>query len=298
MTTKHQPNPNEEEDDDVPIGRVLSRREVLLLLGGAGLSVLSAPVIAHVSAANDVTPRAYAPIVSKAATTPTATLMPTTTSTVIATPTATTTVVPACVVRPALTEGPFFLDDKALNRSDIRANTADAASLPGVVSAGVQFDLTFKVSHVSGGACGAYQGVYVDVWHADAYGQYSGESSMGINTPGQNFLRGYQVTDANGLATFRTIYPGWYVSRAVHIHFKVRTSLNSNTSGVFTSQLFFNDAFTTQVYAANAPYNTRSTRSTLNSGDNIYSGGGAQMLLSVAQTASGYGATFEIGVSV
>jgi len=295
-THQPNPNPNDEEDDDIPIGRVLGRREVLMLLGGAGLGLLAAPVIQRVSAAGE-TPRAYIPIVSKGAATATSTPMPTATSTATATPTTTATVVPACVVRPALTEGPFFLDDKLLNRSDIRANTADAASNPSVVSAGAILDLTFRVSHVSG-ACVAYQGVYVDVWHADGYGMYSGETSMGINTPGQNFLRGYQVTDANGLATFRTIYPGWYTSRTVHIHFKVRTSLGSNTTGVFTSQLFFDDTSTTQVYAANAPYNTRGTRDTLNTGDTIYAQGGSQMLLTVSRTASGYSAVFEIGVSV
>lgn len=285
----------EEEDDDVPVGRVMSRREVLALIGVAGLGVLGAPVVQSIrtarAAAGDATPQSYLPIVGNNLTQTT----PAATSTAM--PTATSTVVPSCVVSPALTEGPFFEDFK-LNRSDIRANTADASNKAGVVSEGVQLDLTFQVSHVSNGACVAYQGVYVDVWHADAYGQYSGESSMGINTPGQNFLRGYQVTDANGLATFRTIYPGWYMGRAVHIHFKIRTSLNSNTTGVFTSQLFFNDDLSTQVHTANAPYNTRGMRDTLNSNDNIYSQSNGQMLLTLSQSSSGYSAVFPIGVSV
>ena len=68
MTTNNQPNLNEEDDNDAPIGHVLNRREVLLLLSGAGLSVLSTPVIARVSAASDVTPRAYLPILNRAAT--------------------------------------------------------------------------------------------------------------------------------------------------------------------------------------------------------------------------------------
>lgn len=285
-----------EGNDDVLIGRVLSRREVLALFGTAGLAVLGAPVVQSVqAAAGEVTPQAYLPIVANGVVT--STPSPTATATVTATPTTTATVLPACVVSPELTEGPFF-EDLKLNRSDIRANTADATSNPGVVSAGVLLDLTFQVSHVSNGACVAYQGVYVDVWHADGYGQYSDESTMGMNTAGQNFLRGYQVTDANGLATFRTIYPGWYTGRAVHIHFKIRTSLNSNTTGVFTSQLFFDDALSTQVYAANAPYNTRGARDTLNSNDNIYAQSGGKMMLTLTQTAGGYSAVFPIGVGV
>jgi protocatechuate 3,4-dioxygenase beta subunit len=42
------------------------------------------------------------------------------------------------------------------------------------------------------------------------------------NTVGQRFLRGYQISDTQGVVRFTTIYPGWYRGRAVHIHFKVR----------------------------------------------------------------------------
>ena len=57
-------------------------------------------------------------------------------------------------------------------------------------------------------------------------------------------MRGIQKTDANGIATFQTVYPGWYQGRAVHIHVKVH--LGGNV--VHTGQLFFNDAVTDTVY--------------------------------------------------
>src|SRR5258706_14922 len=82
------------------------------------------------------------------------------------------------------------------------------------------------------------EGATVEIWHCDAAGQYSDVSDPGFNTKGQNWLRGAQVTDANGKATFTTIYPGWYRGRAVHIHFKV----HPDATKVFTSQLFFDDA--------------------------------------------------------
>ncbi len=68
----------------------------------------------------------------------------------------------------------------------------------------------------------------------------------------RTFLRGVQKTDANGLAVFTTIYPGWYQGRAVHIHVKVHVGGNV----VHTGQLFFSDALTDAVYKT-APYAAR-----------------------------------------
>ena len=86
----------------------------------------------------------------------------------------------------------------------------------------------------------------VDVWHCDALGNYS---DVGRGA-GHDYLRGYQHTDANGKATITTIYPGWYQGRAVHIHFKIRTDADAASGLEFTSQLFFDDAFSAQVYAS------------------------------------------------
>ena len=89
-------------------------------------------------------------------------------------------------------------------------------------------------------------------------GVYSDVSEGGFNTVGRKFLRGYQVTGSDGIARFTTIYPGWYRGRAVHIHFKVRSGSSSSSAYEFTSQLFFDDALTDQVYAA-APYRPRAS---------------------------------------
>ena len=53
------------------------------------------------------------------------------------------------------------------------------------------------------------------------------------------------------------MYPGWYSGRTTHTHFKIRTSAGNPNGGYeFTTQLFFDDNFTDQVYLQ-APYNTR-----------------------------------------
>lgn len=72
-----------------------------------------------------------------------------------------------CVVRPALTEGPIFVDEQA-NRSDIRTD-----STSGVVSEGAPLVLSFRVSALSGAGCSGVEGAQVDVWQCDALGVYS-----------------------------------------------------------------------------------------------------------------------------
>lgn len=194
-----------------------------------------------------------------------------------------------CVVTPALTEGPYFVDER-LNRSDIRSDPAT-----GIVRAGVPLALTVRLSQISSaGVCTGLAGALVDMWHCDAGGLYSDVSGQ---TSGQKFLRGYQLTDASGAAQFTTIYPGWYMGRAVHIHFKVRTNPGSSSGLEFTSQMFFDEALTDVVYAQ-MPYSSRGRRDTTNSRDGIYQGGGSQVLLPLSASGSGYAGTFNVGVRV
>ena len=195
-----------------------------------------------------------------------------------------------CVVRPALTEGPYFVDEK-LDRSDIRSDPSTGAARPGT-----PLVLTFNVSRVASGSCVSLQGAQVDIWHCDALGVYSDASDPSFNTRGQKFLRGFQKTDATGRATFTTIYPGWYQGRAVHIHFKIRTTAANGAVAGFTSQLFFDDAQNSQIFAT-APYSQKGTAWLKNAGDGIYTGGGDKLLLKPTATASGLTANFDIGLA-
>jgi protocatechuate 3,4-dioxygenase beta subunit len=199
--------------------------------------------------------------------------------------------IPACVARPEQTEGPYFVDEM-LDRSDIRANTSD-----GAMSEGTRLDLEFRVSQVNGSACAPLAGAIVDVWHCDAAGVYSDVSDPGFNTSGRDFLRGFQTTDASGIARFVTIYPGWYQGRTVHVHFKIRTDPGSQSGHEFTTQLYFDDALTDEVHAL-APYAAKGVRTLRNDGDGIYRNGGSQLLLDLAPTSEGYGGTFEIGLYI
>lgn len=197
-----------------------------------------------------------------------------------------------CVARPALTEGPFFVDEK-LNRSDIRSDPSNNTIKPGV-----PLKIKINVNRSSNGNCTPLVGAYVDIWHCDALGGYSDVSGQGNpNNIGQKFLRGYQVTDGNGAVEFTTIYPGYYTGRTTHIHYKVRLYNGSTTTYEFTSQFGFEDTLTDQVYLS-SPYNTKSARGTRNTNDNIFQSAGSAVVLSASSDGQGgYTTTMDIGLT-
>jgi protocatechuate 3,4-dioxygenase beta subunit len=121
-------------------------------------------------------------------------------------------------------------------------------------------------------ACKPMPGARVDIWHCDATGLYSNYAGQGddrsspVSTKGETFLRGTQLADAQGVASFRSIYPGWYRGRTTHIHFKM--FLDQAT--VLTGQIFFPDALSEFIYSTVPPYADRkAVRDTLNDADFI-----------------------------
>jgi len=269
------------DNDDLPIGRILDRREALKLLAMSGAAVLVGCQRSS-AAASDSIGSATAAGAGSAQSGSIAAL-------------------PACVVRPELTEGPYFVD-KQLNRSDIRTEPGT-----GVAKAGVPLAVAFNVSQVRSGQCVPLAGAMVDIWQCDADGVYSGVVDRGVgnfNTVGQQFLRGHQVTDAKGVARFTTIYPGWYPGRTVHVHFKVRAPYASGAQVTaagkqydFTSQLFFDDALNEKVLAQ-PPYNSKGARRGSNASDGIYRESGETLLLKLAETGGGYSGVFDIGLDL
>lgn len=256
-------------DDDKPKGRVLSRREALALIGASGAALIGGTWLTRLGGVQ-----------------PAAALQAAT-----ATPNPSATPIPACVVRPELTEGPYFVDNM-LERSDIRSEPSD-----GMLKEGALLRLTFLVSGLNPGGCQPIEGAQVDVWHCDAAGVYSGVKDPSFDTSAQSWLRGYQLTDKDGKAEFLTIYPGWYRGRTVHIHFKVRTDPQAVRGYEFTSQLFFDDAFTDKVYEQE-PYASRPNRTPRNTGDGIFRGSKGLLTLDVTETDEDYAATFPIGLDV
>lgn len=260
------------ENDDKPIGQILSRRDALKVLG-----IGSAAFLAACASPEE-----------------TSTVIPTEALTQVGSTQVAATVgtVLDCVVRPELTIGPYFVDQQ-LERSDIRTNSSDNS-----VKEGIPLTLNINVASVSDNSCAPIEGAQVDLWHCDALGTYSGVSDPNADTTGQDFLRGYQLTDSNGAVQFQTIYPGWYSGRAVHIHFTIRTKGADGGDYQFTSQFFFDDALTDQVHALE-PYASKGQRNTRNSNDNIFGGGGDQLLLNLqGDTTSGLTGSMNIGLNL
>lgn len=155
-----------------------------------------------------------------------------------------------CVLTPELTEGPYYLDTNL-----VRPNITEGR--PGV-------PLRLRVTVNDPATCSPLANAAVDIWHCDAQGFYSG---VNANAPGSDadaeeiaeaaeriFLRGIQLTDADGVAEFSTIYPGWYRGRTVHIHLMVHIGGQldgASYDGGYIShigQLFFDDAISDEVF--------------------------------------------------
>lgn len=164
---------------------------------------------------------------------------------------------------PSLTEGPYFVDED-LNRSDIRIDPSD-----GSTQAGIPLSLAISVSQLTNCSPVPLTGAYVDIWHCNAEGVYSDIAAQ--NATGRKYLRGIQATNRQGYVYFTTIYPGWYQGRAVHIHVKIRTFNGLDQTYEFTSQFFFDESFTDEIYRQ-SPYTQKGARDTLNTTDSIYNG--------------------------
>jgi protocatechuate 3,4-dioxygenase beta subunit len=182
--------------------------------------------------------------------------------------------------------------DEKLHRVDIRSDPTD-----GTVKQGALLALTLNISSIVKGSCRPLEGAVVDLWQCDADGVYSdAEDPRYFNTVGKKFLRGYQVTDKDGVARFTTIYPGWYPERTPHLHYKIRSPQSAKPHYEFTGQMYFDERLNDRVYAK-PPYAGRGKRTVSNIADRIYNReGGRQSMLTVTPVKDGYAARFDVAL--
>ncbi|MBO2450564.1 intradiol ring-cleavage dioxygenase [Actinomadura barringtoniae] len=234
---------------------------------------------------------------------------------------------PACVLSPEVTEGPYYLDYEMVRR-DI---TEDRPGVP----------LLLRTTVVDSRTCRPLPRAALDIWHCDAVGVYSGYSSgppggpggpgpaptgtptgtpTGMPTGGPppggghqdpdndlTYLRGVQLTNGHGTAELRTIFPGWYQGRALHIHLKVhvggridrkkKTYEGGHVS--HTGQFFFAEDVATQIEKLD-PYKSNTAKRVLLNEDGIYKQANSGLLtirpLFRGNPARGLLATITVGV--
>lgn len=179
-----------------------------------------------------------------------------------------------CVLTPEQTEGPYYIAGEK-----VRRNITDGR--PGL-------PLTLRLTVVDSRTCRPIKGAAVDIWHCDAAGAYSG---FGAGRASRTFMRGIQRTNADGVAIFKTVYPGWYPGRTVHVHVKVHVRGNV----IHTGQLYFSDGVTDTVYRRK-PYSNRPNRQTRNADDSLFRNGGRRSLLRLQRSGAGYVGSIKMGV--
>jgi len=173
-----------------------------------------------------------------------------------------------CALTPETTAGPYYFDVDRV-RGDIREDRQ-----------GVPLRLAIRVQ--DGETCRPIPDAVVEIWHCDAEGAYSGvgPAAGGGGAGGSDtFLRGAQVTGADGIVRFTTVYPGFYQGRCVHIHAMVHL----DDARVLTTQMMFPEEINEAVLAAE-PYAGRSGY-LRNADDSIYQD---TMLLKVTGDGDGY----------
>jgi protocatechuate 3,4-dioxygenase beta subunit len=187
----------------------------------------------------------------------------------------------ACTVSPSETAGPFpTKDPKAFIITDIRSDRK-----------GVDMTVNITIQNTKA-SCAALAGAMVDIWHCDAAGAYSEYGSVSA----LHFLRGRQTTNAKGMVSFLTKFPGWYNGRATHIHVHI---FSASGASLLVTQIAFPEASDSAVVTVNktAPYKVVSSGYTYNKSDGIFSDGTAnQMSVITGSVAAGYILTQTIKV--
>ncbi|MCZ4225338.1 intradiol ring-cleavage dioxygenase [Pedobacter rhodius] len=191
-----------------------------------------------------------------------------------------------CTVAPTETEGPFPTKVPA---SYVRSDITDGRT-------GYKMTAKITIGNINNN-CAALAGAIVDIWHCDAegnYSEYGGTNMQSTNYQSVHFLRGRQTTDANGLVTFTTIFPGWYSGRATHIHVHVFSAAGTSLN---VTQIAFPEGAGTALALVNG-YAKGMTGYTYNNADGIFSDDktGVEIATVTGTLTTGFDLTFKVNV--
>jgi len=196
----------------------------------------------------------------------------------------------SCTATSSETAGPYPTKTPS---SFVRSNIVDG-------QAGVPLTIKITIKNLNS-SCAALSGALVDIWHCTAVGYYSeyvvapGGGYSSVDYTASHFLRGRQTTDSNGLVTFTSIFPGWYSSRAPHIHVHI---YNASGTSLLVTQIALPTDICNTVYTTASDYSAHGTQDTANSADSVFSDSLANELATVTGSVSaGYVLTHTINVS-
>ena len=192
-----------------------------------------------------------------------------------------------CTVAPTEPEGPFPTKTPA---SYVRSDITDGRT-------GHKMTAKITIGNTNNN-CAALAGAIVDIWHCDAagnYSEYGGSGMQSTNYQSVHFLRGRQVTDANGLVTFTSIFPGWYSGRATHIHVHI---YNANGTSLKVTQIAFPEGTGSAVALVNG-YSKGMSGYTYNNRDNVFSddAAGLEMATVTGNTTDGFALAIKLNVA-
>lgn len=196
----------------------------------------------------------------------------------------------ACDVVNTETAGPF---PTLLPGNFVRSNIVGTRT-------GIPLTININVFNVNG--CSALENVTVDIWHCDKdgnYSQYGGIPMQTTDYTNEDFLRGRQITDSSGNVSFTSIFPGWYTSRATHIHVHIYDN-NGNTLSI--TQIAFPEGTNSAVETVNASTANGYTKGmngyTYNNSDNVFSDGtSTQMSTITGDVTNGYTLNWDVYVN-
>ncbi|SIT28041.1 intradiol ring-cleavage dioxygenase [Chryseobacterium gambrini] len=248
--------------------KTIDRKGFLKTLGLAGVTAVAAPILIRCGSDDDITD--------------------TTTGSSSSSSSSSGSSSSACSVTNSETEGPFpTKSPSTLVQTNIVGDRT-----------GVPFTIAITVQNINA-SCANLQGAIVDIWHCDKdgnYSEYGGTTMQTADYTSYHFLRGRQTTDANGKVSFTSIFPGWYQSRATHIHVHI---YNSAGQSLLVTQIAFpegSDSAVVQV-ASSTGYKGMSGY-TYNASDNVFSDGTSNEMSTITGSVSaGYALTHTIKVS-
>ncbi|XVX20764.1 intradiol ring-cleavage dioxygenase [Actinomycetota bacterium] len=191
--------------------------------------------------------------------------------------------------------GPDVLEESGVVREDIRTSFGTGSA----TAEGVPMTLRLSLQDLDNGGA-ALAGAAVYVWHCDREGRYSMYSD-GVEN--ENYLRGVQISDDEGVVSFTSVVPGCYAGRWPHIHFEVypdQASITDAGKAITVSQVALPEPMCTAAYATDGYDSSVGNLQQISlTSDTVFGddGGARQLATVTGDVTKGYAVSLAVPVS-